>query len=129
MIKGNPKRSQRRKIRVRRRILARSLAPRLSVFRSNKYIYAQIIDDQKGATLVAVSEKDWPPRKAGKNGEGPKEEPKLDKMGMARKVGQILAEKASKKGIKRVVFDRGPYQYHGRVKALAEGAREGGLRF
>lgn len=90
---------------------------RLSVFRSNKYIYGQIIDDKVGKTLAAVSDKDL-----AKGTKGTRVE-------KARMVGKILAEKVSKKDIKEVVFDRGRYKYHGRVKALAEGAREGGLKF
>lgn len=89
---------------------------RLSVFRSNKYIYAQIIDDQKQHTLVSASEQD-----IGKTS-GPKTE-------RAKLVGKILAEKAGKLKIKNVFFDRGRFRYQGRVKALAEGAREKGLEF
>lgn len=88
--------------------------PRLAVFRSNKAIYAQIIDDEKGQTLVAASEKDL------------KSGTKTEK---AQMVGETLAKKAVKLGIKKVKFDRRGYQYHGRVKALAEGARKGGLLF
>lgn len=88
---------------------------RLSVFRSNKYIYGQIIDDEKGKTLVAVSD-------LSNLGD-------LSKNDRAREVGKMLAEKALKKGIKKVYFDRGKFKYHGRVKALAEGAKEGGLEF
>lgn len=88
---------------------------RLSVFRSAKHIYAQIIDDQKGETLVAASDLSLELR--GK------------KMEVAEKVGEALAKKAQKIGIKKVAFDRGRYKYHGRVKALAEGARKGGLNF
>lgn len=91
---------------------------RLAVFRSNKHIYAQIIDDEKGHTLVAAS--DLKDLKAGK---------KLTKTEKAEKVGKILAEKALKLKIKDVFFDRRKYRYHGRVKALAEGARAGGLNF
>lgn len=96
--------------------------PRLSVFRSNKYIYGQIVDDKKGQTLVAASDlvMKQSSNRAMKKG---------SKIERAREVGKILAEKALKKEIKSVIFDRGPYKYHGRVKALAEGAREGGLKF
>lgn len=93
---------------------------RFSVFRSNKHIYGQIVDDEKRNTLVAGSDNDLV-----KNEERTKEA-KVEK---ARLVGKILAERAIKKGIKEVVFDRGKFKYHGRVKALAEGAREGGLKF
>ena len=88
---------------------------RLSVFRSLKHIYAQIIDDEKGVTLVSASSLAL--------------KLKGNKTEVARQVGRALAEKALALGIKQVAFDRGPYKYHGRVKALAEGAREGGLEF
>ena len=107
---------ERRKVRVRAKIKEKAIRPRLSVFRSHRYLYAQIIDDKKQETLVAASEFNL------KSDGGPKTE-------RARLVGQLLAKRALKKGIKKVIFDRGPYQYHGRVKALAEGAREGGLIF
>lgn len=90
---------------------------RLAVFRSNKAIYAQVIDDKLGKTLVAANEKDL--GKAAK---------KITKTEKARLVGEILAEKALKQKIKQVRFDRRRYKYHGRVKALAEGARKGGLQ-
>ncbi len=111
----------RRKARVRRAIRAAANGkPRLSVFRSSKQIYAQIIDDIKGATLVAAStiEKDLKGKlKTGADVEAAKE------------IGKLVAERAIKAGIKDVIFDRGSYIYHGRVKALAEGAREAGLNF
>lgn len=88
--------------------------PRLSVFRSSKHVYAQLIDDTRGETLVAASDVDFE---------------KGSKVEQARAVGQELAKRALKAKIKKVVFDRGRYKYHGRVKALAEGAREGGLAF
>lgn len=90
---------------------------RLSVFRSHRYIYAQIIDDQKGVTLASASEADLKPSK------------KATKTEQARLVGEALAQKALKAKIKKVWFDRGRFRYHGRVKALAEGARKGGLKF
>jgi len=99
----------RRRVRVRAKIGGTSERPRLSVFRSNKHIYAQLIDDVKGETLVAAS-----------GGAG---------VAAASEVGKILARKALELGVKRVVFDRGGYKYHGRVKALAEGARQEGLEF
>ncbi|APD09584.1 MULTISPECIES: 50S ribosomal protein L18 [Thermus] len=105
---------ERRKFRVRNRI-KRTGRLRLSVFRSLNHIYAQIIDDEKGETLVAESSLAL--------------KLKGNKTEVARQVGRALAEKALAKGIKQVAFDRGPYKYHGRVKALAEGAREGGLEF
>lgn len=114
------KQSRRRNIRyrIRKKVKGTSSCPRLSVFRSNKQIYAQLIDDVNGVTLVATStrEKSLQDMKA----------PKVD---LAREVGKALASKATQSGISSIVFDRGGYLYHGRVKALAEGAREGGLQF
>lgn len=109
------KRLARRKARTRKKLLSKARA-RLSVFRSNKYIYAQIIDDATGATLVAASEKE-----ASRG--------KLTKTQKAEAVGKTIAERAQKKKIKKVVFDRGSYKYHGRIKALADAARAGGLEF
>lgn len=105
----------RRHRRVRGKISGTAEYPRLDVFRSSKHIYAQIIDDTTGTTLVAASSLDKGFEGSGGNVEG------------ASKVGQAIAQKAISKGIKHVVFDRGGFVYHGRVKALAEGAREGGL--
>ncbi len=106
-----------RHVRVRGKISGTPECPRLNVFRSNANIYAQIIDDVNGVTLVAAStlEKDF--EGATGNAEA------------AKKVGAVLAERAKAKGIEQVVFDRGGYIYHGRVAALAEGAREAGLKF
>ena len=103
--------------RVRGKISGTAECPRLNVFRSTKNIYAQIIDDVKGVTLVAASslDKEF-------NGNGGNKE-------AARKVGEMIATRAAEKGISQVVFDRGGYIFHGRVKELAEGAREGGLKF
>lgn len=107
--------SIRRKLRARRKVrIAAGERPRLSVFRSSKHIYAQIIDDKNGTTLAAASSAVV---KAG------------TKTDTAAAVGKALAEAASAKGVKQVVFDRGQYKYHGRVKALADAAREGGLDF
>ncbi|MBK8965671.1 MAG: 50S ribosomal protein L18 [Saprospiraceae bacterium] len=103
-------------LRVRKKVNGSAERPRLSVYRSNKAIYCQIIDDLKGHTLAAANS--WEDSKA----TGTKTE-------MAKLVGQRIAEKAKAAGIETVVFDRGGYLYHGRVKALAEGAREGGLKF
>ena len=102
--------------RVRGKISGTAECPRLNVFRSTKNIYAQIIDDVKGVTLVAASslDKEF-------NGNGGNKE-------AARKVGEMIAKRAAEKGISQVVFDRGGYIFHGRVKELAEGAREGGLK-
>ena len=107
----------RRHKRVRGKVSGTPERPRLNVFRSETNIYAQIIDDSKGVTLVSASSLD-----KGFQCEGTKTE-------VAKKVGEVLAERAKAKGIDVVVFDRGGYLYHGRVKALAEGAREGGLQF
>ncbi|MCI8498120.1 MAG: 50S ribosomal protein L18 [Bacilli bacterium] len=102
--------------RVRDKVSGTADAPRLSVFRSNAQIFAQIIDDEKGVTLVSSSSLELKLKNGG-NAEG------------ASEVGKDIAKKATKAGIKRVVFDRGGYQYHGRVQALAEAAREAGLEF
>ncbi|NBQ40050.1 MAG: 50S ribosomal protein L18 [Alphaproteobacteria bacterium] len=111
----------RRKARVRRAIRERAYGRlRLSVFRSSKQIYAQIIDDEKGVTLVAASSIEKENRAGLKTGAN---------VEAAKLVGKLLAERAQAKGVKQVIFDRGAYMYHGRVKALAEGAREGGLQF
>ena len=103
--------------RVRGKISGTAECPRLNVFRSSKNIYAQIIDDVKGATLVSASSLDKEFSGHGGNKEAP------------RKVGEMTAKRAAEKGIEQVVFDRGGYIFHGRVKELAEGAREGGLKF
>ena len=113
--------TERRKARVRRAIFAKAGdRPRLSVFRSSKQIYAQIIDDEKGHTLAAASTIEKTLREQLKTGAN---------VEAARLVGKEIAERAKKAGVAKVVFDRGGYLYHGRVKALAEGAREGGLDF
>jgi large subunit ribosomal protein L18 len=112
---------QRRKriqMRIRKRLSGTTAAPRLSVFRSNKCIYVQIIDDTKGVTLVAASSLEK--AIAGQ---------KVNKIDQAKLVGNSIAQKAVAAGITTIVFDRGGYLYHGRVKALAEAAREGGLQF
>lgn len=113
-------RLQKRKRRVRLRILGSSVRPRLSVFRSNCHIYAQIIDDSVGRTLVAASSCD-PGLKDQIKGGG--------NMAAAKVVGEVLAERAKAVPIQQVVFDRGGRLYHGRVKALADAARSGGLKF
>ena len=93
---------------------------RLSVFRSSKHIYAQVIDDDRGVTLASASSLEKPTREGLKTGAS---------VDAAKAVGKLIAERAKEKGVKDVVFDRGGYLYHGRVKALAEAAREGGLNF
>jgi len=111
----------RRRARVRRAVKARSYGkPRLSVHRSSKQIYCQIIDDAAGRTLVSASSLEKANRESLKTG---------STIEAARVVGQQIAARAVEAGIKEVVFDRGAYMYHGRVKALADGAREGGLSF
>lgn len=106
-----------RHARVRSKISGTAACPRLDVFRSNSNIYAQLIDDTNGVTLAAASSNEKDFGISGGNKEG------------AQKVGKLIAERAAEKGITEVVFDRGGYIYHGRVKELAEGAREGGLKF
>ena len=114
-------RTARRTATVRRRIkLAARARARLSVFRSSKHIYAQLIDDVKGTTLVTASSLEKPMREGAKSGAN---------ITAAKAVGKLIAERAKEKGIKDVVFDRGGYLYHGRIKALADAAREGGLNF
>jgi large subunit ribosomal protein L18 len=110
-------RTQRRSFRTRRSIRrpVDTGRLRLSVFRSARHIYAQVIDDAKGVTVAQANSKALAPSG--------------DKTEQAKAVGKELAQRAQAAGVKRVVFDRGPYKYHGRVKALAEGAREGGLEF
>lgn len=117
MNKQSSKRKTRilRHKRVTQQIIGLAPQPRLNVFRSLSGIYAQVIDDQSGKTLAAASSKDL--------------KSKLSKTEQAGEVGKAIAEKAKEKGITKVVFDRGGYRYHGRVKALAEGARAAGLEF
>jgi large subunit ribosomal protein L18 len=110
----------RRKRRVRKKVFGMKERPRLSVYRSNRHIYAQVIDDVAGRTLVSASTRS--PELKGKL-------KSADAIKAASEVGILLAKKASKSKLKRVVFDRNQYRYHGRVKALAEAARKGGLEF
>ncbi|MET0559397.1 MAG: 50S ribosomal protein L18 [Solirubrobacterales bacterium] len=112
----NRQRRLKRRRRVRARVNGTAARPRLSVYRSNRGVFAQLIDDTKGLTLAAVN---WT-------------EPDLRKLTaseQAKKAGELLAERGKAAGVETCVFDRGGYQYHGRVKALADGAREGGLAF
>ena len=111
---------KKRHSRVRKKVTGTSDKPRLNVFRSVKHIYAQVVDDTSGATLIAASSADKELK--GKVSTGGNIE-------AAKTVGQLVAKRASDKGIAQVVFDRGGYLYHGRVKALADAAREGGLKF
>lgn len=111
-------RRMRRKKGIRRRISGNPARPRLSVFRSLKHIYAQVIDDLSGRTLASASSRDAEiPGKAGGN------------VDAAKAIGKAVAERAIKAGVSAVVFDRNGYRYHGRIKALADAAREGGLKF
>ena len=112
---------ERRHRRVRKKVLGTAERPRLNVFRSLKHIYAQVIDDEAGVTLVAASTVE-PELREAVGGYGGNVE-------AARVVGRAIAERALARGIRKVVFDRGGYRYHGRVKALAEAAREAGLEF
>src|SRR5215475_9849857 len=119
MIKKLEKKEIRQRIhkRIRRKLSGTEARPRLAIFRSVAHIYAQVIDDTKGATIVSASSVD----KAAKTNGG--------NVAAAKAIGKLVAERAKEKGIKSVVFDRGGYQYHGRVKALADAAREAGLEF
>ena len=120
------KRRFRRHKRVRAKIFGTSKKPRLCVFRSANHIYAQLIDDEKGKTLAVASDLEF---------KGKEKEEAGEKKGLTRKVfsaskvGELIAKKVLKLKIEKVVFDRGGYKYHGRVKSLAEGARAGGLKF
>jgi len=115
-VQTKPQQRLRRRRRVRAKIRGTAERPRLSVFRSNRGVFAQLIDDDTGRTIAAVN---WI-------------EPELRKLGateQAKKTGELLAERAKQAGVTTCVFDRGGYRYHGRVRALAESAREGGLAF
>jgi large subunit ribosomal protein L18 len=117
-IKSQNDRRRRRHLRVRKKVAGTPERPRLVVFRSSKHIYAQVVDDSRGVTLLGGSD-----RSEGMQPEG------KGKVGKSFALGQLIATKAKAQGIVRVVFDRGGYQYHGRVKAVADGARKGGLEF
>jgi large subunit ribosomal protein L18 len=121
MAKTNPKSIAREKRvrRIRKNVIGTSERPRLRVFKSSKHIYAQIIDDAAGTTLVSMSTVDKAYQKSEEKG----------KAAAAKQVGMAIAERAKAAGINSVVFDRGGYIYQGRIKALSEGAREGGLEF
>lgn len=137
MLEKRKKRYRRHK-RVRAKIFGTLKVPRFCVFRSTKYIYTQLIDDEKGKTLVAVSDLELKkskildvkrtPQKVANQKEKKDKKVFVGKTALAYQVGKLIAEKALKKKIKKVIFDRGGYKYHGRVKAIAEGAREGGLK-
>ena len=111
-------RRDRIRFRIRKTVSGTTARPRLAVFRSNKEIYAQIIDDVNGVTITAASTRDKEIDAS-----------KSNKIDAAKLVGKAIAEKAIKAGVESITFDRGGYLYHGRIKSLAEGAREGGLKF
>ncbi|HSD32040.1 MAG TPA: 50S ribosomal protein L18 [Gemmatimonadales bacterium] len=115
-IKTQADRRARRHLRVRKRISGTAARPRLVVFRSSKHIYAQLVDDERGVTLVGAADTTEGIQVDGKG-----------KTAKSFALGKLIAARAKDKGIAKVVFDRGGYQYHGRVKAVAEGARKGGL--
>ena len=117
----------RRHVRVRRKIAGTAARPRLAVYRSNRHIYAQLVDDDAARTLIAASDRDVRVGGAGKVGEAGKAKVE-GKTAPAKAVGELLAERAKSAGIERAVFDRGGRLFHGRVAALAEGAREKGLQ-
>jgi large subunit ribosomal protein L18 len=108
------------RVRIRTRLKGSGERPRLAVFKSGKHIYAQVIDDATGKTVAHASSLDAGLKKEGKAGAN---------VGTAKRVGKLVADRAKEKGVARVVFDRGGYIYHGKVKALADAAREGGLEF
>ena len=117
-MKYNLKKHRLKRVRrIRAKVKTVAVRPRLTVFRSNQWIYAQVIDDSKGKTLAAASEREIKP------------EAKATKVEKAKLVGELVADRAIKNKVKQVVFDRGAYKFHGRVKALATGAREKGLQF
>ena len=121
-MSGRHTKEERRTIRhrrVRRRVQGTTERPRLSVFRSGKHIYAQLVDDSIGRTLAAASSREALGAKGDQGG----------KVGVSFAVGKLMADRARQQGVKAVCFDRGGYLYHGRIKALADGARSGGLEF
>jgi len=132
-IKDKIEKRFRRHKKVRGKVLRTTKRSRLCVFRSNKHIYVQLIDDQKKKTLAAASDLELRSKSKKKvsstKSSKSKAVEKKGKVAQAYRVGELIARKAIKKNIKEVVFDRGGYKYHGRVKALAEGARDGGLKF
>jgi large subunit ribosomal protein L18 len=115
-VQTKPQRRMRRRRRVRAKVRGSAERPRLSVYRSNKGVFAQLVDDDSGRTLAGVS---WTEE----------ELRKLGRLEQSKRAGELLAERAKSAGVEACVFDRGGYRYHGRVRALAEGAREGGLKF
>ena len=121
MTTKNLTKRDRKKISIRKKIFGTPEKPRLTVYRSNKQIYAQVVDDTKGTTIVSASTSSKEILDDIKNAKG--------KVAQSKFVGTLIARFAKEKGVSTVLFDRGGYRYHGRVKAVAEGAREGGLKF
>jgi large subunit ribosomal protein L18 len=119
MSLSKTERRKRIKLRIRKKVLGTSERPRVAIFRSNKQIYAQVIDDENGKTLLSASSREKEIASAAKG----------SKTEQAAMVGKLLASKCKEAGIESIVFDRCGYKYHGRVKSLAESAREGGLKF
>jgi large subunit ribosomal protein L18 len=120
-MKAKRERREKAHLRIRKRVRGDAERPRLSVYKSLRYIYAQVIDDARGVTLAQANSSDPAVREAVGSSTSGKE--------AAKRVGELVAERAREKGVEKVVFDRGGYVYHGRVQALAEGAREKGLQF
>jgi large subunit ribosomal protein L18 len=116
-MKRKISKKEKRKLRIRKKIFGTTERPRLCVFRSNRHIFAQIINDEVGKTLVSAKDQELNLTE------------KKKKVEISFELGKLIAQKAIEKGIKKVVFDRAGYKYHGRVKAFAEGARKGGLNF
>lgn len=114
-IKEKKRKENRRRIRNKAKIFGTASKPRLSIFRSNLYTYAQLIDDNAGKTVASASTRELAKKK-------------IKRVDQAKELGTLIAEKAKKMNIKEVVFNKGPYLYHGRVKAVAEGAREAGIK-
>ncbi|MBI5221508.1 MAG: 50S ribosomal protein L18 [Candidatus Magasanikbacteria bacterium] len=130
MLEKQQKRHRRHK-RIRAKIIGTANRPRLCVFRSMNHIYAQLIDDDKGETLISASDREFKKLKSSSKEKSVKKEKEkiTGKIAKAFEVGKLIAKKELEKNIKKIVFDRGKNKYHGRVKAVAEGAREGGLEF
>jgi large subunit ribosomal protein L18 len=120
ITKGDKNKARKKRhLRVRKHVIGTPERPRLNVFRSSKHVYAQIIDDTNGRTIASASTLDSDLKDLGNGGN----------VEAARKVGEMIAKRAREKGVELVVFDRGGYLYHGRIQALADAAREGGLQF
>lgn len=131
MLEKQEKRIRRHR-RVRAKVKGTAQVPRLCVFRSNQHIYAQLIDDEKGKTILSAKDFEVHPVKSVKGGAkqfDKVKKKKATKMELAKEVGKLIAQKALDKKIKKVIFDRAGYKYHGRVKSMAEGVREAGLKF